>query len=92
MHVNFYATLREIVGGKSAEFTLPPGSTVRDVVHEMIRSYPRLGPELLNADGELYRHVHIFRNGRDIMHLEHGLDTPLEEDEVLGVFPAVGGG
>ncbi len=92
MKVNFYATLRSVVGAKEAEFSLPGGSTVWDLIREMIRCYPGLGPELLNEQGQLYQHVHIFRNGRDVMHLEHGLDTALEEDAILGVFPAVGGG
>ena len=92
MKVNFYATLRSVVGAKEAEFNLPEGTTVRELVNEMIRCYPGLGPELLNEQGELYQHVHIFRNGRDVIYLEQGLDTPLEADEILGVFPAVGGG
>ncbi len=92
MKVNFYATLRSVVGTKAAEFALPGGSTVRELVQEMIRCYPGLGPELLNEQGQLYQHVHIFLNGRDVMHLEQGLETALAEDEVLGVFPAVGGG
>jgi sulfur-carrier protein len=91
MKVNFYATLRSVVGVKEAEFALPEGTTVRELVNEMIRCYPGLGRELLNEQGQLYQHVHIFIKGRDIMHLE-GLDTPLAEDAVLGVFPAVGGG
>jgi sulfur-carrier protein len=92
MKVNFYATLRSVVGAKAVEFPLADGSTVRDLLKEMIRCYPNLGPELLNEQDQLYQHVHIFMNGRDVMHLEQGLETPLAADEVLGVFPAVGGG
>ncbi len=92
MQVNFYATLRAVVGGKSAEFALPAGSTVWDVIHAMIERYPGLGPELLDDQGRLYQHVHIFIQGRDAVHLDRGLDTPLAADETLGVFPAVGGG
>lgn len=91
MKVNFYATLRSVVGAKEAEFAMPAGTTVRELVHEMIRCYPALGAELLNDQGQLYQHVHIFIKGRDVMHLE-GLDTALAEDDILGVFPAVGGG
>lgn len=92
MQVNFYATLRAVVGGKSAEFALLDGSTVWTLLHTMIERYPALGPELLDDRGQLYQHVHIFLKGRDVIHLEQGLDTPLAADEVLGVFPAVGGG
>lgn len=92
MKVTFYATLRDVVGGRSADFTIPPGATVQDLLDEMIRCYPAIGRELLNEAGELYPHVHLFINGRDAPYLEQGLDTPLDPEDVITVFPAVGGG
>lgn len=92
MKVNFYATLRNIVGAKAIEFQLPPGATVQDLLDEMIACYPALKAELLNEHGEMYTHVHIFVNGRDASFLENGMNTPLQPDDQLGVFPAVGGG
>jgi len=92
MIVKFYATLRRVVGGSSAQFDLPEGATVRQLIAEMVRCYPALRHEMLDEQGELYRHVHIFVNSRDANHLEQGLDTPLSEKDVVGVFPAVGGG
>lgn len=92
MEVHFYATLRQVVGAKQVDFPLPPGSTVRQLLDEMIRCYPGLQRELLDENGKLYRHVHIFVDGRDSSFLENGLDTPISQDAKLGVFPAVGGG
>jgi molybdopterin synthase sulfur carrier subunit len=92
MRVNFYATLRNIVGAKTAEFELPEGATLADLLDEMLRRYPGLRPELLNEQGEMYAHVHMFLNGRDAPFLERGMDTRLAQDDVVGVFPAVGGG
>lgn len=92
MEVKFYATLRRVVGGGSVSFDLPDGATVRQLLAEMVRRYPELRQEMLDENGELYRHVHIFVNSRDANHLEDGLDTPISKDDVLGVFPAVGGG
>ena len=92
MNVNFYATLRRIVGAKKVEFALPAGATLQQLLDEMLRVYPDLRSELLDANGNLYQHVHIFLNGRDAPFLEQGMDTPLAPDDVLGVFPAVGGG
>ena len=92
MKVNFYATLRQVVAAKSVEFTVQQGCTIRQLITEMIRCYPALHNELLNEQGELYQHVHVFFNGRDALFHEDGLDTVLPEDAVLGVFPAVGGG
>ncbi|HEX7973937.1 MAG TPA: ubiquitin-like small modifier protein 1 [Anaerolineales bacterium] len=92
MKVTFYATLRQVVGGKSVDFSLPENATVGKLLEEMIRCYPPLQRELLNEQGELYPHVHFFINGRDAPYLENGLDTPLHPEDIITVFPAVGGG
>lgn len=92
MKVNFYATLRQVVGEKTVDFDLENGCTVRQLVDEMIRSFPALRRELLDERGELYRHVHVFVNGRDASFLENGMDTILSPEDTVGVFPAVGGG
>jgi sulfur-carrier protein len=92
MIVTFYATLRPLVGSRTADFNLPEGTTVRELINEMIRSYPVLDHELLDDSGQLYQHIKIFMNGRDVVFLEQGLETPLAKDEKLGIFPAIGGG
>lgn len=92
MEVSFYATLRQVIGAKSAEFNLPEGSTVGQLLAEMIRCYPALERELLDEAGNLYQHVHIFVNARDANFLDQGLDTPIPPGARIGVFPAVGGG
>ena len=92
MIVNFYATLRQVVGQKSIDFQVAEGDTVRDLLAEMLRRYPALRTELLDQDGNMYAHVHIFVNGRDVPFLEHSLDTVINPTDVIGVFPAVGGG
>jgi molybdopterin synthase sulfur carrier subunit len=92
MNVNFYATLRQVVGAKSVDFGLAAGTTIAQLLEEMIHRYPALRQELLDEQGQLYRHVHIFINGRDVTFLEQGMDTPLAEQDMIGVFPAIGGG
>ncbi len=92
MKVNFFATLRQIVGGKTVEFPLEEGATVKQLLDEMIQKYPQLASELLDEQGKLYGHVHIFVNGRDSPFLEDGIDTVLKPDDNVSVFPAVGGG
>jgi molybdopterin synthase sulfur carrier subunit len=92
MIVNFYASLRQVVGAKSLDFSLNEGATVWQLVEEMIRVYPALKRELLNEQGELYRHVHIIVNGMDASLLENGMESVLSLDDTISVFPAVGGG
>ncbi len=92
MRINFYATYRPIVGGKTVEFDLDQGITLRQLVQAIIARFPAMQREMLDDDGNLYSHVHIFVNGRDSVFLEKKLDTALQADDVLNIFPPVGGG
>lgn len=90
--VNFYATFRPIVGGKTLVLDLPPGSTIDQFLQTLFRIHPALRPELLSGTGEIHRYVHIFVNGRDIHYLPEGRQTLLKEGDMLDIFPPVGGG
>ena len=92
MQVHFYATLRQIVGGKTVEMPLTHGVTVREMIDEIITRYPRLRPELLDENGHLYRHVHVFINGRDASLLDDGLETKVMPEDTVNIFPPVAGG
>jgi molybdopterin synthase sulfur carrier subunit len=92
MHVNFYATLRDIVKGKTVEFDLDHGITARELLDAIVTRFPAMKKELLNAEGRLYGHVHFFVNGRDVQFLEDDLETKIMPEDVINVFPAVGGG
>jgi sulfur-carrier protein len=92
MKVNFFATLRPVVGHKSVEFEAVAGLTVRELVQQIVQRYPGLQRELLNDAGELYPHVHVFINGRDAPYLANGMDTVLAANDTVNVFPAIAGG
>ncbi|MFN8634195.1 MAG: ubiquitin-like small modifier protein 1 [Chloroflexota bacterium] len=92
MNVRFHATLRQAVGGRHVEVDWNDGLTVWGFVTQMVERYPALGPQLLDKDGSLARHVHVMVNGRDAPYLEHGMETALSETDKIDVFPPVGGG
>ena len=92
MKINFYATLRAIVGKKTVDFDIPHGAPLRDVVAEVVRLYPAMQRELFDEHGNLYQHVHVLVNGRDSPYLENQLDTPITPEDTINIFPAVGGG
>jgi sulfur-carrier protein len=71
---------------------MPEGATVQNLLAELIHRFPALKTELLNENGELYSHVHIFVNGRDAPFLEKAMETELNDQDMIGIFPAVGGG
>jgi molybdopterin synthase sulfur carrier subunit len=92
MQINFYATLRPIVGGKSIEFPEAAGLTVQQTVEVLIARYPGLKAELLAPDGTLHGHVHFFINGRDYQFLTEGMSYVIQPADTINIFPAVGGG
>lgn len=92
MKVNFYATLRDIAGGKTVEFELEQGVTAQEVLDAVIARFPLMKKELLDANGRMYGHVHLFINGRDVQFLEEEFRTRITQDDTVNIFPAVGGG
>ena len=92
MQVNFFATLRQIVGGKTVEVEFVEGKTLRQVLRELAARFPRLKAELFDQDDRLHGHVHVFVNGRDSVFLADKLDTALKPEDTVNIFPAVGGG
>jgi molybdopterin synthase sulfur carrier subunit len=92
MIVNYYATLRQVVGGRQVEFSLPQGGTLRQLIEEMVKRYPGLNREMLDPSGNLQSHIHIYVNGRDSTLLDGSLDTILALDDTISIFPPVGGG
>lgn len=92
MKVNFYATLRQIAGQKTVAFDLPAGVTAQDVVDAVVQKFPAMREELVDEDGCLLGHVHLFINGRDVPYLENRLMTVVQPGDKLDLFPPVGGG
>lgn len=92
MHVNFYATLRPIVGGRTVEFELEHGISVQELVDAVVTRFPPLRAQLLDQNGKLFSHVHVFINGRDAPYLPDGVETVIAPGDTIDIFPAVAGG
>ena len=92
MRVNFFATLRDIAGGKTVEFDVAQGITAQELLNSITERFPIMKKELLDKDGRMYGHVHLFINGRDVQFLEDGFRTKIMSDDTVNMFPAVGGG
>lgn len=92
MQVNLYATFRLIAKTRCLNLELPPGSTVRQAVEEIVTRLPELRSHWLNAEGQIHAHVHGFVNGRDVATLPLEWETPLQVEDVLDFFPPVAGG
>ncbi len=92
MRVNFYATLRSIVGQKTIEVDLTPRATARELVDVITQDYPALRAQLLDEKNEFSRHMKFFINGREAVYLKDQMDTVIQPDDKVDIFPQVGGG
>lgn len=92
MRVNFFATLRDIAGGKVVEFDVDHGITAQELLDAITQKFPLMKKELLNEEGQMYGHVHFFINGRDVQFTDEKFQTKIMQEDTVNVFPAVGGG
>ena len=92
MRVSFFATLREIVGGRDIDVSLPEGATVRDLAEELVRRWPALREHLFTHEGELSRRAAIFVDGRNVRWLPDGEATRVSARECIAVIPPAAGG
>ena len=92
MEVNFYATLRDVVGQKTLDINIPENATIRQLVDTVVELYPQLRDKLLNQEDNLWGHVHVFINGRDAPFLDDEMQTIIKPGDTISIFPAVGGG
>ena len=92
MRVEFYGIYRTMAEGKSLEFDSCEGSTVRDILKNIGGRFPALMNELFDERGELYPYIPLYVNGRNPRLLEHGLDSPLQADDVLSLFSPISSG
>jgi molybdopterin converting factor small subunit len=89
VEVRLPTILRPHVGGQSS--VPAQGSTLGEVVDDLVRQFPGLAGQVVTGDGALHRFVNVYRNDEDVRYLD-GLDTKVSDDDVISILPAVAGG
>ncbi|MDI3317719.1 MAG: MoaD/ThiS family protein [Bacillota bacterium] len=89
--VRLYANLRQVAGTSSETLEVPDRATVRFALERLFEGHPALRGEILDERGEVRPFVHIFRNGREVR-WQGGLETVLEADDAISLFPPIAGG
>jgi len=88
--VKAFATFREVMD-MQIELEFPAGATVRTLLTELTGRYKDLGKVMFAAPDTLRDFVNILKNGRNIYFIA-GLDTPLNEGDMIALFPPAAGG
>ena len=92
VEVRLYAMLREMAGKKVLRVSLPPKSSVRDLIDILVERY---GGEferyIYDAEKRSRSYLSYMLNGININSLEK-FDTPLKDGDVFSLLPPVGGG
>lgn len=90
MQVKVFANLRQICGGVTVEVK-PDGDRVMDVLDKMIEMFPDLDEEIFTEEKQLKPFVHVYINGRNIVH-DNELETFVKDSDQFALFPPVAGG
>lgn len=87
-----FADLAERAGEKHVTVDADAGETVGDAFEDLLAATPELEERVLDGDGELRSQINVLRNGTNVLVEEDGLETELEGDDELALFPPVSGG
>ena len=88
--VKAFATFREVMD-MQIELEFPAGTTVRTLLSELTGRYKGLSEVMFSAPDTLRDFVNILKNGRNI-HFLAGLDTLLDDGDMIALFPPAAGG
>jgi len=91
MIVKVFANFREICQAKTVEVPMDNGNRVIDIMETLIQMYPALEEEVFTPERTFKPFVHVFINGRNIIHAD-GLQTRVLESDPFALFPPVAGG
>lgn len=67
------------------------GATLRELVADLERRYPGIGPKLVAEDGRLHRFINVYVDDEDVRYLG-GIETPVRDGAEVSILPAVAGG
>ncbi|MCD2204611.1 ubiquitin-like small modifier protein 1 [Halobacterium sp. KA-6] len=90
MEWKLFADLAE-VGGDRRITVDESAQTVGDALDALLADRPALRDRVLTDDGDVREHINVLRNGENVAHAD-GLDTELDPDDELALFPPVSGG
>jgi len=90
MEWTLFADLRDVAGDRHVAVDVEPGATVEEALWALLDARPALRGRVTDEEGELAAHVNVYRNGEALDRSD--LETAVEADDELALFPPVSGG
>lgn len=87
-----FADLKEYAGGGRVTVEVEEGATVGEALAALVEGNSGLDGRVFDENGEVYDHVNVLRNGKNVETAGDGLGTTVEERDELALFPPVSGG
>jgi sulfur-carrier protein len=81
--------MRRIV--QSGSTVIIDGSTIEEVLHGLVTTYPELHKHIFDDAGRPVRHLLVVLNGDDIRTLD-GIKTTVRDGDEVQLLPAMAGG
>ncbi len=93
MEWRLFADIAEAAGSHSVEIDLDGDASVADALEALLEQHPELRDTVLDG-GQLADHLTILKNGQNVASSgdNDGLDTEVEFDDELALFPPISGG
>jgi molybdopterin converting factor small subunit len=74
------------------ESLLVEGSSVGEVMKNLIERYSDLKRHLYTEAGQLRNFVNVYLNDEDVRHLAEGENTPIPGQATISIVPSIAGG
>lgn len=91
MDWRLFADIAERAGAHRVSVEVDDGSTVAEALEALFDEHPDLREVVLEG-GELADHLTVLRNGANVEAAGEGLETPVEDEDELALFPPISGG
>lgn len=92
MQWKLFANLAEVADSKRVTVDVESGATVQEALEALLEERPALSERVLDDGGELEDHINVLLNGENIFANGEGLETTVEPEDELAMFPPVSGG
>lgn len=92
MRIEFYGTMRNLTNRTAADLDERQITSVNQVFEWLYQEFPQIRIELIDQEGRLASQIPVYVNGRNPRLRLHGLDEPLQSEDVVCLFSPISSG